>query len=103
MYTEEGSDYILLSDLTNRYHNFCRNRNISLNLNESLIGSPDLAKFGAKFVENMNMQYIQGLALYDSAVEYEKYYLPGLVRIPKYDPDGPVASTRLKIFLDNTY
>ena len=83
--TSFKSDFILVSEVLERYDEFCRERNITDISKLKLEESNEMIDFGAEFKSNFSLPYVKGIILtkiygHDKSKDN---YLNDIVRVPK--------------------
>ena len=76
-------DFILISELKERYDDFCSDRKIDDLVKINIVGCPELEQFGARFDTNLYIPYINGITLMKIPVLKNSSFTPGIIRIPK--------------------
>ena len=76
-------DFILISDLKDRYDNFCADKKIDELVKINIVGCPELEQFGAKHDTNLYIPYLSGITLMKIPGLRSSVFTPGIIRIPK--------------------
>ena len=83
------SDFILVSDLIEKYNQFCRDHKVPDISKQKIIDSPELKEFGAEFNPRYVVPFIKGISFKrifvakNESNENNSSYLEDIVRIPK--------------------
>ena len=85
--SEYKTDYILSSQLVERYELYCNAKGIDKLNRNNITGAPELETFGAEFQEYFQVAYVSGVVLKMPPSEVRDKYTPGLVRMPIEDED----------------
>jgi len=76
-------DFILVSELKQRYDLFCMDNKIDDLVKINIVGCPELEQFGAKHDSNLYIPYLSGIVLHKIPGLKQSNYTPGIIRIPK--------------------
>ena len=93
-------DFILLSEFSEKYNNFCSNNQIAESQKIKLTTSEEINEFGATLVDNFAIPYVRGVCkgYLLNGSSSKTYFKHGFIKIPQLD-HSPSIIERLKLFV----